>query len=319
MKTNIITQSRAIFRVLALTFCATSMIVWTGSTAAAAETKKSESGFGAALDQWQEKMSEKFRDTWKGLRGEKKESGTAALDLREDSHRYTLRLNLPERDLNAVEIKMEGGKLHIVAPSAGKAGRYEQTIALAGADPTAEPAVDRRPQDHMIVVTVPKSSTIAGNTDASRSVPDPSLMPWSQWDRNIFDRMETMRREMDRAFDESFRGFRDGPGFKGFFDEARFGSSVDIKEEGENYVVHAYLPSRDVKNVNVTVEQQSLRIEAKEQESTKQDDPARPLQSSRMAAYSQLVTLPGPVQADKMRVEKKEGLLVVTLPKATQT
>ncbi len=131
--------------------------------------------------------------------------------------------------------------------------------------------------------------------------------------------MEKMRREMDQAFDESFREFRDGPGMKGFFDESRFGSSYDLKDEGDHYVVRAYLPNRDVKNVSVTVEQQTLRIEAKEQESTKQDDPARPLHSSRMAAYSQLITLPGPVQADKLQVDKKEGLLVVTLPKAKQT
>jgi len=35
------------------------------------------------------------------------------------------------------------------------------------------------------------------------------------------------------------------------------------------------------------------------------------------AAYSQLLTLPGPVQSEKMKVKKKEGMLVVTLSKAT--
>jgi hypothetical protein len=36
---------------------------------------------------------------------------------------------------------------------------------------------------------------------------------------------------------------------------------------------------------------------------------------SRKARYSQLLTLPGLVQANKMAVERKENMLVVTLPK----
>jgi HSP20 family protein len=317
MKTNM--SHGHTMRVLAVIFGALLVMAWPLSTAAAAPAKKDESGLGSKLEQWQEKMSEKFRDTWKGFRGEeKKNSGTASLDLREDSEHYTVRLNLPDRDLQKVDIKMEGGKLHIAAPAGVKAGKYAQTITLAGADPAAPPKIERKPHDNMIVVTVPKSSTVASNK-STPAIPDPSLTPLSDWDRGIFERMDKMRREMDRAFDESFREFRDGPGFKGFFEESRFGSSFDLKEEGDNYVVRAYLPNREMKNVNVTVEQQTLKIEAKEQETTKHDDPAHPLHSSVMAAYSQIITLPGPVQADKMKVDKKEGMLVVTLRKAKQT
>ena len=125
-----------------------------------------------------------------------------------------------------------------------------------------------------------------------------------------------MRRDMDRVFEDAFREFRGAPEHKGFFDEPRFGSSFDLKEEGDNYVVRAYLPDRDMQNINVTVEDRTLKIEAKEQETTKKEDEGGALHSTRKAAYSQLVTLPGPVQSDKMKVDKKEGMLVVTLPKA---
>jgi HSP20 family molecular chaperone IbpA len=65
-----------------------------------------------------------------------------------------------------------------------------------------------------------------------------------------------------------------------------------------------------------SVHERTLTIEAKEQETTKKEDKGSPLHSSRQAAYSQILTLPGPVQSDKMNVEKKENMLVVTLPKA---
>jgi len=71
-----------------------------------------------------------------------------------------------------------------------------------------------------------------------------------------------------------------------------------------------------MRNINVTVEAGTLKIEAKEQETRKKDGDAGSLHSTRKGAYSQLLTLPGPVQSEKMEVEKKEGMLVVTLPKA---
>lgn len=72
-----------------------------------------------------------------------------------------------------------------------------------------------------------------------------------------------MRREMDRIFDQGLRGFRSVPEFKEFFNQSRFGSSLDIKEESDKYVIRAYLPDRDMNNVNVTVEGQTLKVEAK--------------------------------------------------------
>ena len=240
---------------------------------------------------------------------------TASVDLREDKDGYTVRLNLPDRDLEKVEIKLEDKALRVVAPAGDKAGRYEQTIALAGVDTGAEPKIERKQKDSMIVVTVPKSSSVADGKP-SLTLPDPALLPFTDWDRDIFARMDKMRRDMDRVFEDAFREFRGAPEHKGFFDEPRFGSSVDLQEEGDNYVVRAYLPDRDMQNINVTVEDRTLKIEAKEQAMTKKEGEGGALHSTRKAAYSQVLTLPGPVQSEKVKVEKKEGMVVVTLPKA---
>ncbi len=165
------------------------------SSARAETATKDGKGFLEKMEQWQDKMSDKFRDTWKGLRGDDKgKSGaTASVDLREDTDRYTLRLNLPDRDLEKVEIKLEGDTLRIVAPEGNKAGRYEQSIALALVDEKAEPKIERRHTDQMIVVTLQKRSAVAG-AKPSLTLPDPSLLPLSDWDREIFARMEEVRR-----------------------------------------------------------------------------------------------------------------------------
>ena len=288
------------------------------SAAAAEERKQDSKGFLDKMEKWQDKMSEKFRDTWKSLRGASKEKSmaTASVDLREDKDSYTVRLNLPDRDLEKVEIKLEGDTLRIIAPAGEKAGRYEQTIALAGVAAHAQPKVERKQKDNMIIVTVPKGLSIVGAVPPL-ILPDPSVFPpLSAWEADVFMRMKEMRRDMDRAFDDAFREFQGLPEHKGFFDEPRFGSSLDLKEEGDHYVVRAWLPDRDMQEINVTVQDRTLRIEAKEQETKKKEGDAGALHSMRKAAYSQLLTLPGPVQSDKMKVEKKEGMLIVTLPKA---
>ncbi len=295
----------------ALLFALSASCMTTSPLAVAAGVeKKNDKGFIEKMEQWQDKMTDKFRDAWKGLRDNKEERSiaTASVDLREQKDSYTVRLNLPNRDLEKVEIKLDGDELHIVAPADDKAGRYEQTVALAGVARDAKPQIERKQKDNLIVVTVPKSSSVAESGPSL--IPDPSLAPLSDWDRDIFDRMKKMGREMDRIFDDSFREFRTRPEHKGFFDRPRFGSSLDLQEEGDNYVVRAYLPERDMANVNVTIENNTiLKIEAKSEDADKKED--KGVVKSRKTHYAQVLTLPGPVQADKMKVDKKEAMLVV--------
>jgi HSP20 family molecular chaperone IbpA len=111
------------------------------STAAAAaeDTQRDSGGFVENIKNFQEKISETFRDSWRALWQDKNTKNisestlsTASLDLREQQDSYTLRLNLPNRDMNKVEINLSGDTLHIVAPAEGTAGRYEQDIQLDG-------------------------------------------------------------------------------------------------------------------------------------------------------------------------------------------
>src|SRR4029079_7473922 len=100
---------------------------------------------------------------WDGWRGKKggESIGTASVDLREQQDSYTVRLNLPERDLDKVDIKLEGDSLHIAAPAEKKAASYEQTITLSNVAPDAKLVIDRRQKDNLIVVTAPKGATIS--------------------------------------------------------------------------------------------------------------------------------------------------------------
>jgi len=293
------------------------VLISSGTAVPDTETKQ-DTGFAQKVERWQNKMSEAFRDTWKDLRDNsgKATAPTASVDLREEKEAYTLRLNLPNRDLSKVTVTLEGDTLHIVAPAQNETNRYEQTVTLAGLAPDAKPKIDRMDKDGILVVTVPKGAAIADNNQPP-AVTDDLLTPSTDWDRDFLERMDKMRHEMDRIFNESFAEFSLNPDHKNYFDEFNFGSSVNIKEEGPNYIVTAYLPERDMENINATVDGQTLKIEAKaETNSGQTGDKANGNAMTHKAQYMQILTLPGPVQVDKMKIDRKEGILTVTLPKA---
>jgi HSP20 family molecular chaperone IbpA len=174
-----------------------------------------------------------------------------------------------------------------------------------------------------VVVTVPKGKPLAKGTPlVTRDRELAEIGPVFRRDRDVMNDMDRMRQEMDRIFDESFRSFRLLPDYKGWYDEHRFSSRYEINEEGGNYVVRVYLPARQMDNVTVKVEGQALHIDAQAEESatgvTKGGDETGNSAVHR-AQYAQLVTLPGPVDALKMKVERKDHMLVVTLPKASSS
>lgn len=275
--------------------------------------------------QLQNRMSGMFRDVWSELRDSvdaKDRAGhslsTASVDVREQNAGYTVRVSLPGRDIEKTVVEMVNGKsLRIFAPANGKSGPYEQVVVLDRLASGVKPDVEKRPAEHLIIVHLSKTPDAAEPAPESRETPPKPLMaPPDRWDRDILARMEQMRREMDEIFQQSVKDFGDVPDFKDLFDHSRFGSSVELQEEGGNYVVRAYLPDRTAEDVKVTIDDgKILKIEAKAEERASQEGEAMVMK--RKSHYLQQLTLPGPIDADGLKVDRKEGLLIITVPKKT--
>ncbi len=290
------------------------------AAAAAEKDQGTNDSFTARMKQWETRMSDEFQDAWQQLWQEKAATGKrgssltkASIDLREQPDCYSVRVNLPGRNLDHVEVTMTGETVHIVAPKEGKAGRYEQSIGLEQVAADAKPVIERRPGKGLLVVTIPKAAKLAESGPALFP-PPPTLADSDPRDRDVLEKMQQMQREMDHIFSGGFAEFSGVPGFKGFFNEPRFDSSLDLKDAGTKYVVRAYLPDRDMNNVNVTIKGRTLKIEAKAENSRTPDKSGSVF--SEESHYSQMLTLPGPVTASKMKVAHQKNMLVVTVPKA---
>jgi HSP20 family protein len=91
--------------------------------------------------------------------------------------------------------------------------------------------------------------------------------------------------------------------------------SCDIFEDGEGVTLHFELAGVDPKNVDIRFENGvlTMRGERKLEKEEKKENYHRI--EMQYGSFSRSFSLPGTVDADKIRAESKNGVLTVTLPK----
>ena len=96
----------------------------------------------------------------------------------------------------------------------------------------------------------------------------------------------------------------------------RLGSSVNIDDEKDKYVVHFALPQQDISNVKVNLENGELHLSAQEQKNTSNSAASGTAETVERGRFEEMITLPGPVKESEMKVNRQANAVVVTLPKA---
>jgi HSP20 family protein len=265
--------------------------------------------------QMQEKMSQHFHRAWSGMRdampGRKGSAmADASMDLREQSDSYVMRLHLPERDINLVEVGIADGRnLRVTAPASGTLGAYEQNITLEEVTPGAKPEVEKRPNSGLVIIRISKTPSEKKPAPEANATPGKELPAATDpWDVRMLEHMKRMGRDMDNMIDHT--------GAKHWLDRSSFNSAYDLQEEEDRYVVRAYLPERSAEQVKVSVREQNLIIEAIAEKTSEIEAGKDGKATMRhMRQYSQSIALPGPVDGDHIEIERKEGLLLIRIPK----
>ena len=134
-----------------------------------------------------------------------------------------------------------------------------------------------------------------------------SIMRWDP-----FDDLGTLRRSMDRLFDEFFTTRRPGPEANAL---AR-GPAVEMFETEQAVVVRAELPNIDPKQVDITVTNDAitLRGETKHEEERKERNYY--LRELRYGTFTRTLPLGTEVRSGEAKATYKDGVLEVTLPKS---
>jgi len=134
--------------------------------------------------------------------------------------------------------------------------------------------------------------------------------PWAAMHADI----RRMQAEMDRMFNTGFPSLHHSgwPAISG--SEAK----VSMEEQGEDYVVKAQIPGAKESDINVNLDGRLLSISSSTQGTEKQtaDKNQQTAEEFYSSSFQQAFTLPGPVSANGMHSEFKDGVLTVTIPKA---
>ena len=127
------------------------------------------------------------------------------------------------------------------------------------------------------------------------------------------DPFVTLRREMDRLFDDMFRGLDGLPGFAG---RSASWPSLEVSETEKDVKVTAELPGLDDKDVEVLLAEGVLTIRGEKKSET--EDKGRHFSERYYGRFERRVALPVEVDEDKVQASFENGVLTVTMPKSAK-
>lgn len=130
---------------------------------------------------------------------------------------------------------------------------------------------------------------------------------------------ESMQREFDSMLGRFFGGgaSREGDGGSSYF--APYG--VDVREDNDHLYVEAELPGFRKEDVDVTLENQTLTIQANRKEEKKEQGQKGEwlLRERRYNQFLRSFTLPPTVSDQKVDAKLNDGVLTITLDKREET
>jgi HSP20 family protein len=148
------------------------------------------------------------------------------------------------------------------------------------------------------------------------------LIPWNRSSRVPVQRGEegtpflTLHREMNRLFDDAFRGFELAQ-FRSdrVFDRAWSWPDIEVSENDNEVTITAELPGLEDKDVEVQLSNGVLAI--KGEKKTETEDKERLFSERFYGRFERRIPIDG-IDEDKVNASFRNGVLVVTLPKSAE-
>lgn len=134
---------------------------------------------------------------------------------------------------------------------------------------------------------------------------------WREEERSFFP----LQREMNRIFDDFFRGWDVAPPGTG---ERRFGffqPSIDVKQSDKEIAVKAELPGLDEKDIEVLLTDDALTIRGEKREEREEKGKTYYHMERSYGSFSRVIPLPAEIDQKKVRAQFKNGVLSITLQK----
>lgn len=118
-----------------------------------------------------------------------------------------------------------------------------------------------------------------------------------------------------KPFGDLDKFFEDDEWLLPVFPKGRMEPAMDVYETDKAVVAEVSVPNIDPEKINVSVENQILRVSGSMEEEKKEEKKGYWRKEIRKGSFERMVRLPVPVDESKVEAEYEKGVLKVTMPK----
>jgi len=144
--------------------------------------------------------------------------------------------------------------------------------------------------------------------------PSREVTRWGN-DFPLFRGFDSLQRDMNRMFDEFFRGDI-------LADESFFGRdwapAVDIEENNDAYIIKAEIPGLNKDDVKITLQDNRLTIRGEKKNESEEKGKNYHRAERSYGMFERSFNIPGIIKASEVDAQYKDGVLTLTLPKAEE-
>jgi len=163
----------------------------------------------------------------------------------------------------------------------------------------------------------PSTDTLADNwpnipqPPIPKALPDQDFFNGQPW--NPYDEMQRMQDEMEKLFGESFSRFH----LKSPLGSLSKSPAIDLQDKSDHYLVTVNAPGAEESSMDVKLEGQMLTISIKTEQGKQEEDQNDDYRYRErfVGEFHRVLALPGPVDADNMKTDYRNGVLTIMIPK----
>lgn len=127
-----------------------------------------------------------------------------------------------------------------------------------------------------------------------------------------FQEFETLRRQMDRVFDEL------ATSDSATMPTNAWKPAIELQDAQDNLVLRAELPGLDAKDIDVHVTREAVVITGENRYENKTEDRNFFHSEFRYGKFQRVISLPVAIQNNEVKADLTNGILTLTLPKVTE-
>ncbi|MDZ8050709.1 MAG: Hsp20/alpha crystallin family protein [Aulosira sp. ZfuVER01] len=125
-----------------------------------------------------------------------------------------------------------------------------------------------------------------------------------------FSEMETLRRQMDKMFDEL--------GSVNAQIAQTWTPAIELQDTNESLILRAEIPGIEGKDLDIHVTREAVSIAGETRQERKTQQKGYFRSEFRYGKFQRIVSLPVPIKNDQVQADLKNGILTLTLPKVEE-